>query len=151
MAKKAPNDNIIGLTGHRPVEGQMNRVAEADARQAVDEAQELICQAWESDDPIERIELAELALKKSEDCVGASVLLAEESADSLLQALTHYQKGVEAGERALGKRTFEQDKGHFWGLLETRPTCGLASGWPNACGEKVNGMPPLAIARRCWH
>jgi len=29
-------------------------------------------------------------------------------------------KGVEAGERALGKEAFERDRGHFWGVLETR-------------------------------
>lgn len=32
-----------------------------------------------------------------------------------------YRQGVEAGERALGKDAFEEDVGHFWGILETRP------------------------------
>lgn len=121
MAKKTLNDNIIDLPDRRAMEGQMNRVAGADAGLAVDEAQKLMYQAWESNDPIERIELAEQALQESADCADAWVLLAEESADSLSQALTYFQKGVEAGERALGKQAFEQDKGYFWGLLETRP------------------------------
>lgn len=32
-----------------------------------------------------------------------------------------YRQGVKAGERALGKEAFEEDVGHFWGILETRP------------------------------
>jgi len=28
---------------------------------------------------------------------------------------------VEGGARSLGRETFEEDVGHFWGLLETRP------------------------------
>ena len=32
-----------------------------------------------------------------------------------------YRSGVAAGERALGPRVFEEDVGHFWGILETRP------------------------------
>jgi len=32
-----------------------------------------------------------------------------------------YQKGVEAGERALGPRFFEEEVGAFWGLMQTRP------------------------------
>jgi len=32
-----------------------------------------------------------------------------------------YEQGVQAGERALGPQAFEEDVGHFWGILETRP------------------------------
>jgi hypothetical protein len=28
---------------------------------------------------------------------------------------------VAAGERSLGPKAFEEDAGHFWGILETRP------------------------------
>lgn len=136
MAKKTSGDNIIGLPDHRAKEGLMGRVAGADAEQAVDEAQELMYQAWESNDPIERIELAEQALQESADCADAWVLLAEESADSLSQAQTYYQKGVEAGERTLGKQAFEQDKGHFWGLLETRPYMRARFGLAQCLWEK---------------
>ncbi len=32
-----------------------------------------------------------------------------------------YEAGVKAGEYALGADAFEEDVGHFWGLLETHP------------------------------
>jgi tetratricopeptide (TPR) repeat protein len=60
-------------------------------------------------------------LKTSGDCADAYMLLAEEDAGSLEETRELYQKGVEAGERALGRETFEEDAGYFWGILETRP------------------------------
>jgi tetratricopeptide (TPR) repeat protein len=87
----------------------------------LNEAQELIYQAWEDDNPARRIILAHRALKISPNCADAYVLLAEEEADSPERALQLYQSGVQAGERALGEDYFQQNSGHFWGLLETRP------------------------------
>lgn len=37
------------------------------------------------------------------------------------KALKLFEKAVEAGERALGEEFFKENKGHFWGLIETRP------------------------------
>ena len=54
-------------------------------------------------------------------CADAYMLLAEEDAGSLEETRELYQKGVEAGERALGRETFEEDAGYFWGILEIRP------------------------------
>jgi tetratricopeptide (TPR) repeat protein len=95
-------------------------------------AQDMIYDAWEAADPKRRIALARKALEISRDCADAYVLLAEETASSLTEALDLYRQGVEAGERALGKDAFEEDVGHFWGILETRPymraRAGLAEG-----------------------
>lgn len=59
--------------------------------------------------------------KISRNCADAYVPLAEEAANSLEEAIAYYRQGVEAGERRLGERAFEEDVGHFWGILETRP------------------------------
>lgn len=91
------------------------------ADQGLKEAQELIYQAWEEDNAARRIILAHRALKISPNCADAYVLLAEEEADSPERALQLYQSGVQAGERALGEDYFRENKGHFWGMLETRP------------------------------
>jgi tetratricopeptide (TPR) repeat protein len=88
---------------------------------AVDQAQRIMYDAWEATTRQQRVALAKKALKLSSDCADAYVLLAEEMAKSLDEAIDLYQKGMEAGERALGKRAFKEDVGHFWGLLETRP------------------------------
>jgi tetratricopeptide (TPR) repeat protein len=88
---------------------------------AVDEAQDLMYDAWEATTKKQRVALAKKAIEISADCADAYVLLAEETARSLEEAMDLYRKGVEAGERALGKEVFKEEVGYFWGLLETRP------------------------------
>jgi tetratricopeptide (TPR) repeat protein len=85
----------------------------------LDQAQELMYDAWEATGS-RRIKLARQALAISPDCADAYVLLAEE-ARSPREAKELYEQGVHAGERALGPDMFEEDVGHFWGLIETRP------------------------------
>lgn len=98
---------------------------------SIDAAQGIMYQAWEERSRAKRIALARKALKLSLLCADAYVLLAEEDAKSIEEELAYYQKGVEAGELALGKEGFKEYAGHFWGFLETRPymraRAGLAS------------------------
>jgi tetratricopeptide (TPR) repeat protein len=99
--------DIVGNVGNRK-------------RSALDEAQELMYDAWEAPTRLRAINLAKKALTISADCADAYNLLAQETAESLEEAIDLYSKGVKAGERALGKKTFKEDVGHFWGILETR-------------------------------
>ncbi len=69
---------------------------------------------------MKRVELAKEALELSPDCADAYVLLAEQT-KSRKEALELFEKGVAAGERALGPATFQNDVGRFWGVIETRP------------------------------
>ena len=94
---------------------------DSDEETPLRKAQDMMYDAWEVTDPKRRIALARKALEISPDCADAYVLLAEETASSLSEALDLYRQGVEAGERSLGKDAFEEDVGHFWGILETRP------------------------------
>lgn len=98
--------------------GLFGRV-EANANGAVDEAQEMMYDAWEASGA-ERGALARAALDISPLCADAYVLLAEEEAGSQQDALALYRQGVEAGERALDDE-FDELSGHFWGFLQTRP------------------------------
>lgn len=102
-------------------------VPEMAPRTALEEAQDLMYQAWEARGR-RRVQLARKALKISPDCADAYVLLAEETARSLEEARDLYAKGVEAGERALGPAAFKEGVGHFWGVLETRPYMRARSG-----------------------
>ena len=88
---------------------------------AIDAAQDIVYDAWETDDRRKRIALAKKALKVSPLCADAYVLLAQETARNLDEAISYYRQGVAAGEKALGEATFRDDAGYFWGLLETRP------------------------------
>lgn len=85
----------------------------------LEKAQDLCYEAFEARGR-RVIQLARQALEISPDCVDAYVILAETRSDPR-EAQEFYAKGVEAGERLLGKEFFASEAGHFWGLLETRP------------------------------
>ncbi|MGA1797029.1 MAG: hypothetical protein ACMUIL_14355 [bacterium] len=90
-------------------------------RNAVDEAQDIMYSAWDAPTPEHAVALARKALTISPDCADAYNLLAQETAESLEEAIDLFRKGVEAGERAIGKKAFKDKAGDFWGYLETRP------------------------------
>src|SRR5437016_3796797 len=81
-------------------------------------AQEILSGAYEERSPHRRQELARQALALWPDCADAYVVLAEQSRNER-EALSHFEHAVAAGERALGRKTFRDHVGHFWGLLET--------------------------------
>ena len=88
---------------------------------ALERAQELIYEAWEAGTARERIRLAKRALAISDRCADAHVLLAETSAKGIVDMRRHFERGVAAGEAAIGRKRFEHAVGAFWGILETRP------------------------------
>jgi tetratricopeptide (TPR) repeat protein len=99
-------------------------------------AQEIMWDAWDTADAKRRVAMAKKALQISPLCADAYVLLAQETARSLDEALSLYRQGVEAGENALGKEAFRDDVGHFWGILETRPYMRARAGLAQALWEK---------------
>ncbi|MBC8253442.1 MAG: hypothetical protein H8E35_05375 [Ardenticatenia bacterium] len=120
----------------RTMEGTMAQFGGGFEDPDLQRAQDLMYQAWEESNPARRIILAHEALEICPDCADAYVLLAEEEAGTLGRALEYYQKGVEAGERALGKEYFEEEKaGGFWLLLETRPYMRARRGLANVLWE----------------
>jgi tetratricopeptide (TPR) repeat protein len=82
-------------------------------------AQDLIYEAYDSTVKKGK-QLAEQALELDADNADIYNYLAdiEPNFEKVLQL---YKQGVKAGEKKLGKQAFKEDKGHFWGLLETRP------------------------------
>ncbi|MDI6771677.1 MAG: BTAD domain-containing putative transcriptional regulator [bacterium] len=120
------------LPSLQSMESLLTGIGGRSRRSAVDEAQEIMYDAWEAPTRQRAVALAKKALTISADCADAYNLLAEETAKSLGEAIDLYRKGVGAGERALGKKSFKEDVGYFWGLLETRPymraRAGLAQG-----------------------
>jgi len=86
----------------------------------LERAQDIMYDAWDTKGSA-RIDLAYKALTVSEDCADAYVLLSHEASANITEAIRFLEEGVSAGERALGKKMFEEEAGHFWGILETRP------------------------------
>ncbi|ULT56430.1 SEC-C domain-containing protein [Neobacillus drentensis] len=82
-------------------------------------ARNLIYDALQTDGK-QRYKFAEEALNLNPNCVDAYVILAEKT-KSLEEAILLYEKGIQAGEQDLGKDFFKENKGYFWGLVETRP------------------------------
>jgi tetratricopeptide (TPR) repeat protein len=126
----------LPIIDRRMMEGMMAQLGadlgdEGIADPKLRKAQKLMYKAWEESNPAKRLNLAHKALATSPDCADAYVLLAEEEADTLARAEAYYQKGVEAGERALGSEYFRENQGHFWGLLETRPYMRAREGLAN--------------------
>jgi tetratricopeptide (TPR) repeat protein len=117
-----------------------------EVKDAVRQAQEVMYDAWEAPTKRERVALAKRALGLSADCADAYVLLAQASAKSLVEARDLYVQGVAAGERALGEAAFEEDVGHFWGILETRPYMRARHGLAEtlwALGERESAIAHL--------
>ncbi len=85
------------------------------------EAQDLAYRAMEAPNPGQAMALARQAIAKDADCVDALVTLATLSARSPKDLILDLEKAVAAGERSLGEKFFRENKGHFWGILETRP------------------------------
>jgi tetratricopeptide (TPR) repeat protein len=112
----------FNMPDQRAIEGAMWRqfgMFSPGSDAALQSAQNLIYDAFEKDDPADRVAIAKEALAISPNCADAWVLLAEE-AESLSEASRLYEQGVEAGRRAIGKE-FDSYVGHFWGVLPTRP------------------------------
>ena len=88
-------------------------------------AQDVMYEAWDCGAKRGRVALAKQALEISELCADAWTLLAEEAAKNVVEERGYLEKAVAAGEaavrQALGADAFEDEKGYFWGILETRP------------------------------
>jgi tetratricopeptide (TPR) repeat protein len=102
---------------------------------ALEEAQDLIYDAWDSGDPRREIALAKRALRISPLCADAYVILAREAPRGSEKQLDLWRRGVEAGQAALGD-AFEDYVGHFWGVLETRPYMRARYGLASALWER---------------
>ena len=91
----------------------------------LDQAQDLMYEAWDTPTKRDRIALAKRALDLSGLCADAWSLLANEAAKTVIEQRGYLEKAVAAGEAAvrdaLGLDAFEEEEGHFWGILETRP------------------------------
>ncbi len=102
------NENVVG-----------KEIPHKAALTPLEQAQDLVYQAFEARGR-KQIQLVRKALQICPDCADAYVLLAERCSDAE-KACNFYMEGVDAGKRALGTQFFDEEAGHFWGILQTRP------------------------------
>lgn len=82
-------------------------------------SQDLVYEAYEL--PVSKgKKLVKQALELDPNNVNAYNYLAmyEKNMD---KTIDFYEKAIKAGEKSLGKKFFKENKGYFWGLIETRP------------------------------
>ncbi len=86
-------------------------------------AQELVWQAMEymGGDEDRAAPLCHQALELHPDCVDALHMLADIESRWERDFVIGVKMAIEAGRRELGEEFFRENKGHFWGLIETRP------------------------------
>lgn len=84
-----------------------------------EKAQELLFDAYEASGN-KRQHLAKKALKFYPNSPDAYNILAEYEMDPK-ERQKLYRMGMEAGEKEIGKPFFSENKGHFWGIVSTRP------------------------------
>lgn len=92
----------------------------------------LLAKAYETSAAKRRVQLAQSALEAYPDSADAYLILAEESETE--EAARHYLKaGMAAGARELGEAFFEENKGHFWLMTETRPYIRICKSYADSC------------------
>lgn len=84
-------------------------------------AQELVYDAWEAMSDEKEYELLERAVELDSTNVDAWLGLMDFAHLDDDERIEMLRKLVAMGGKNLGKKIFKNDKGHFWGLLETRP------------------------------
>jgi tetratricopeptide (TPR) repeat protein len=105
-------------------------------------AQQLVYDAMKETGPFYRSKLAHEALSLDPNCVDAYVILAN-VANTNEEAMMFSKKGMEIGEKELGKAFFKDNKGHFWGLLETRPYMRAKAAYADAVHQLGNTMAAI--------
>ena len=80
---------------------------------------EVLCQEAIESFGRRRVQVAKQALTEDPSHVEANVLLAE-STRQVDRRIELFRRAMEHGKTQLGQ-AMEEDTGHFWGLLETRP------------------------------
>lgn len=118
------------------------------SEEKLNQAQELIYDAWEAPNRQKCLSLARKALRISPYCADAYNLLAEEC-KSTEERQEFYEQGVKFGRMALGDLFFKKYTGHFWGLHQTRPYMRALAGfseclWRNGrCREAIQNYQEL--------
>lgn len=119
--KSSASHSPAGATEIRKLlAGLMSRMELDEDETPLERAQNIAWEAWDTGDRRRRLALARKAMETSSLCADAYVILAED-AKTTEEGLAFCRQGIEAGEKALGRRTFIEDVGNFWGILETRP------------------------------
>jgi len=117
-----------------------------------EQACDYVDQAGETEDPVEAVRLCAQALELDPFCVDAQVILARLVHDVDAEFLLALKCIIITHENHLGEEYMQGNRGHFWGILETRPYMrarmtlvhGLDTmGFPELAAREAEGMLEL--------
>lgn len=86
-----------------------------------EQAQELAFQAMEEPDDRKALSLARRALKLDPESVDARSVEIQITMDDPQERVRAYKSLLERARKDMGKQFFEENKGQFWGVVNTRP------------------------------
>ncbi len=84
------------------------------------DANQLIQQAWATDNPVEKVQFAHQALSQDPNNINALMLLAQWEAANSAERRDLLKRAVDGCEQVLGADFFEKNRGRFWLIRETR-------------------------------
>lgn len=111
------NAFLTELTSGRPIDDIFAMAEETPEEQAL----ELAFEAMEASSIKEAKALSSKALKLDPHCIDALLVQAEASARSGADFIRRLRTIVRDAERRFGTEYIEENRGHFWGMVETRP------------------------------
>jgi tetratricopeptide (TPR) repeat protein len=124
LAKEGNFQSVEELNAHLEqlmASGELDRMLNAAPEGPVEQAQTLVQRAREEPSMPKARKLAEQALKLDPNCVDAMLVRAQTRKLSEKEYIEELRAAVLTGERSLGEARFREDRGRFWGLVETRP------------------------------
>lgn len=92
----------------------------------------------------EAVKMARQALEIDPNCIPAFLLLAAHE-DLLPVSAALFKRGVDLGYERFGDGYMEQNRGHFWGLTETRPFMRCLYGYADTLFDMGDFEPALSI------
>ncbi|UCZ52732.1 tetratricopeptide repeat protein [Bacillus shivajii] len=105
---------------HEFLNNQLNKpMAPSDKQTDEEKAQDLLFDAMDTFGEL-REKLIEQALELDPASPDAYTMLAEEMTDPI-EALSCFKKAMDLAYEKIGQEEFEENKGHFWGFVSTRP------------------------------
>lgn len=100
-------------------------------------ASDMVYRAWDERNLKRREKLAQDALLLDPTNGDAYNVLAQ-CVETPRQAVYLYKMGMQVESKRLGEAFFNKNKGHFWGLLQTRPFMRAKRGYAEMCAEMGN-------------
>ena len=109
-----------------------------------EQAQDLVYEAWDAVRIPEAKKLAKQALQLDPLCCDAFNVLANYEKDVDKQ-IAYYTQAIDAFKMRYDKVFFKENKGYFWGVLETRPYMRALAGYGGRLMQKNDFVGAIAI------